>query len=295
MTTAEAWLAQCRVRVEARMSALLPDAPDCRLTAAMRHALLNGGKRFRPALVYATADALGMDIACADDAACAVEILHSYSLVHDDLPAMDDDDLRRGKPTVHRAFDEATAILAGDALQTLAFAVLAGRDPSPDEAVRRLRMVTVLAEASGTRGMAGGQMQDVLAEGQPLTLDALEQIHRLKTGRLIEACVTLGALSAGNAAGTTLAALEQWARHVGLAFQVQDDILDVVGEEAVIGKRRGADAQLAKTTYPALLGVDGARTLADELRRAAHAALDGQPMRTGLLRALADFVVDRAS
>lgn len=280
-------------RVDAEMDRWLPARADCRLTEAMRYALFNGGKRFRPALVYATVAALGTDDACADAPACAVEIIHSYSLVHDDLPAMDDDDLRRGKPTVHRAFDEATAILAGDALQTLAFRVLATCPRTHASADQRLRMIAILADASGTDGMAAGQMRDVEAEGKRIDLAALENIHRLKTGRLIQASVELGALTAGCSDARVLAQLQSWAGHVGLAFQVQDDILDVIGDETALGKRKGADAALDKSTYPALLGLDGARAKTEELRRKAHAALAGFTGNAEILKALADFVVDR--
>ncbi|MFP5382724.1 MAG: (2E,6E)-farnesyl diphosphate synthase [Gammaproteobacteria bacterium] len=280
-------------RIDDSIERWLPPRPGCRLTEAMRYSLLNGGKRFRPVLVYATATALGADVAQADAPACAVEIIHSYSLVHDDLPAMDDDDLRRGKPTCHRAFDEATAILAGDALQTLAFRLLAERNTSRATTGQRLRMITLLADASGTDGMAAGQMLDVEAEGQRIDAVALERIHRLKTGRLIEACVELGALAAGHDDGEVLAALARWARPVGLAFQVQDDILDVIGDESLIGKRQGADAALGKSTYPVLLGLAGARALAERLRQEAHAALAGFAGDAEMLHALADFVVDR--
>ncbi len=271
----------------------LPARPGCRLTEAMRYALFNGGKRFRPVLVYATAEALGAVPAHADAAACAVEIIHSYSLVHDDLPAMDDDDLRRGKPTTHRAFDEATAILAGDALQTLAFRVLATCPQLPVGAGERLDMIALLADASGTDGMAAGQMRDIEAEGRRVELAALEQIHRLKTGRLIAASVSLGAMAARCTDPDTRERLDRWADLVGVAFQVQDDILDVIGDEAALGKRKGADAALDKSTYPALLGLDGARAKAGQLRRQAHDALDGLTGDVRVLRALTDFVVDR--
>jgi len=280
-------------RVDAEMDRWLPARAGCRLTEAMRYSLFNGGKRFRPALVYATVAALGADDACADAPACAIEIIHSYSLVHDDLPAMDDDDLRRGKPTVHRAFDEATAILAGDALQTLAFRILATCPRTRATPEQRLRMIGMLADASGTDGMAAGQMRDIEAEGRRIDLAALENVHRLKTGRLIQACVELGALTAGCADPALLRQLETWAGHVGLAFQVQDDILDVIGDETTLGKRKGADAALDKSTYPALLGLAGARSKADELRQQAHSALAGFPGDASILRALADFVVDR--
>ncbi|MFP5440467.1 MAG: (2E,6E)-farnesyl diphosphate synthase [Gammaproteobacteria bacterium] len=290
-----AFLAASQQRVEDAMARWLPPHDDCRLTDAMRYSLFNGGKRFRPALVYAVADALGVDPSRADAPACAVEIIHSYSLVHDDLPAMDDDDLRRGKLTVHRAFDEATAILAGDALQTLAFRVLALCPTLQVPATQRLKMIALLADASGTRGMAAGQMADIEAEGKQIGLAALERLHRLKTGRLIEASAELGALATGNPEPAVLAMLQGWSTHVGLAFQVQDDILDVVGDESALGKRKGADAALAKSTYPALLGLDGARAKAEELRRQAHAALTGFPGDATLLHALADFVVDRVA
>lgn len=280
-------------RVDAAMDRWLPARPGCRLTEAMRYALFNGGKRFRPVLVYATAGTLGAAPEHADATACAVEIIHSYSLVHDDLPAMDDDDLRRGKPTTHRAFDEATAILAGDALQTLAFRVLASCPQLPVGADERLRMITSLADASGTDGMAAGQMRDIEAEGRRVELAALEQIHRLKTGRLIAASVRLGAMAARCRDPDTLTRLDRWADLIGVAFQVQDDILDVIGDEAALGKRKGADAALDKSTYPALLGLDGARAKAGQLRREAHAALDGLAGDTRVLRALTDFVVDR--
>ncbi len=287
------FLRNSQQRVEDAMACWLPPQSDCRLTDAMRYALFNGGKRFRPALVYAVADALGADAPCADAPACAVEIIHSYSLVHDDLPAMDDDDLRRGKPTTHRAFDEATAILAGDALQTLAFRVLALAPTLKVDATQRLKMITLLADASGTSGMAAGQMMDIESEGKQISLVALEKLHRLKTGRLIEASAELGALATGHPEPAVLTMLQTWSGYVGLAFQVQDDILDVIGEEATLGKRAGADAALEKSTYPALLGLPGARAKADELRRQAHAALAGFPGDARLLHALADFVVDR--
>lgn len=291
----QTFFTHCQRRVEDEMLRWLPAKSSCRLTEAMRYALFNGGKRFRPALVYATAEALGATLCVADAPACAIEIIHSYSLVHDDLPAMDDDDLRRGKPTTHRAFDEATAILAGDALQTLAFNILASCTRTQATPEQRLRMIALLADATGTDGMASGQMLDVEAEGLPVNLAALERIHRLKTGRLISACVELGALAAGNTDPQRLIQLAAWAGHVGLAFQVRDDILDVIGEEAAIGKRQGADAALQKSTYPSLLGLSGAQAKAEELRALSHAALANFDGNATLLHALADFVVDRTS
>lgn len=285
-----------RQRIDARLLAQIDELPDTapRLKAAMRHGLLLGGKRVRPFLVYAVGTMLGADEAVLDGPAVAIECLHAYSLIHDDLPAMDDDDLRRGHPTVHKAFDEATAILAGDALQTLAFSVLADH-PMP-EALRahQLQMLSALARASGYAGMCGGQALDLAAEGQQISLEALEQIHRHKTGALIECAVTLGALCHSATDEPLLAALQQYASAIGLAFQVQDDILDIVGDTATLGKPQGSDLALGKSTYPALLGLDAARALARELHQKALAALSPLPYNTHLLRAFADYIVERA-
>lgn len=264
------------------------------LRAAMRHGLLLGGKRVRPFLVYATGQLLGVDDAWLDGPAAAIECIHAYSLIHDDLPAMDDDDLRRGHPTVHKAFDEATAILAGDALQTLAFTILAGHPFPPALASQQVRMVAELARASGYQGMCGGQALDLDAEGKRVPLAALEQIHRHKTGALIECAVLLGALCRPGIESTTLDALRQYASAVGLAFQVQDDILDIVGDTATLGKPQGSDLAHEKSTYPALLGLDGAREMARSLHTQALAALDSLPYNTDILRAFADYVVERA-
>jgi farnesyl diphosphate synthase len=266
------------------------------MVAAMRHGALLGGKRLRPFLVYTTGQMFGVSLNNLDAPAAAVECIHAYSLIHDDLPAMDDDDLRRGQPTCHIKFGEANAILAGDALQTLAFSILADAD-MPDVALRdRLAMVSELATASGVAGMCGGQSLDLEAEDQQVGLEALEQIHRHKTGALIRAAVHLGALAAGEPGRAALPQLDRYAAAIGLAFQVQDDILDVVGETEKIGKRQGADQQHGKSTYPALLGLDSAKAKAWDLYQEALAALDtlaAQSYNTAPLRALASFIIER--
>jgi geranylgeranyl diphosphate synthase type II len=261
----------------------------------MRYSVVNGGKRIRPLLVYAACEALGGHAAQADGAACAVELIHAYSLVHDDLPAMDDDDLRRGLPTTHIAFDQATAILAGDGLQTLAFEVLADGSRNPQDADTRLLMIRALAHAAGPAGMVGGQAIDLGSVGHKLDQTALELMHRHKTGALIEASVSLGALASGQADAPALAALAAYAQAIGLAFQVQDDILDVESDTATLGKRQGADIARDKPTYPALLGLEAAKAYALELRDQALAALQTFDSRAEPLRALARFIVERRS
>ncbi len=286
-----AFFTSSQQRVEDAMARWLPPHADCRLTDAMRYSLFNGGKRFRPALVYAVAEALGAEAHCADAPACAVEIIHSYSLVHDDLPAMDDDDLRRGKPTVHRAFDEATAILAGDALQVLAFQSLAADAVAPD---RRVAMIALLAEASGTRGMAGGQAIDLAAVGRTLSLDEVEEMHRRKTGALLQASVLLGALASAHLDDATRARLERFGDRLGLAFQIVDDILDIEGDPALLGKTVGADIAHNKPTYPAVIGIDAARARARRLHDEALAELEPFGERGAMLRWLADYIIGRS-
>ncbi|RZU47745.1 farnesyl-diphosphate synthase [Fluviicoccus keumensis] len=258
------------------------------LTAAMRHAVLNGGKRVRPALAYAAAQACGGLPEQADAAAGAVELVHCYSLVHDDLPCMDDDDLRRGVPTCHKVYGEATALLAGDTLQTLAFVALTDGRLSGAQLARQVQR---LAHASAD--MAVGQALDLAAEGKALSLAELEAVHRHKTGALIRAAVFLGAVAAGCEDEQTLAALETYADRLGLAFQVHDDVLDVIGDTSTLGKKAGADAEHEKATYPALLGLDAARDLASRLHDEAVAALAPLGARAEALRWLADFLVDR--
>lgn len=274
----------------------LPGTGSPRLREAMRYAVLGGGKRLRPTLVYYAGLALGASPEALDDPAAAVELIHVYSLVHDDLPAMDDDDLRRGRPSCHRAFDEATAILAGDALQALAFERLAGGDGlAPEEAARRVTMCRLLARAIGTAGMAGGQAIDLEAVGHALDLPALQDMHRRKTGALIEASVLLGALAAGVGEGPRWNALRDYGAAIGLAFQIQDDILDVTGTTASIGKVAGADAAHAKPTYTSLMGLEGARNAAAQQHRRALEAIAPLGAAGRSLAELADFVVGRAS
>jgi geranylgeranyl pyrophosphate synthase len=247
--------------------------------------------------VYLTGQAFGAPLLRLDAPAAAVELIHAYSLIHDDLPAMDDDDLRRGRPACHRAFDEGTAILAGDALQALAFEVLArphhqpAGDSSPGQ---RVLMLATLARAIGTQGMAGGQAIDLEAIGKALGAEAIERMHRRKTGALIQASVELGSLAAGLADAPAYPALAAYGAEIGLAFQIQDDILDVTGETSIIGKKKGADAALGKPTYPSVFGLEAARRLAMQHRDRALAALDGLGAATLQLRQLAHYVVDRA-
>ena len=247
--------------------------PPVELHRAMRYAVLGGGKRLRPVLVYATGQALGAQPECLDASAAAVEIVHAYSLVHDDLPAMDDDDLRRGRPTCHVAFGEAMAILAGDALQALAFEILAGDETMRASHRTHVEMLRTLAAACGAHGMAGGQAFDLAAVGKPLSPEQLERMHVYKTGALIRAAVRLGALAAGGEDAGTLAALERYGHCIGLAFQIRDDILDVESDSATLGKTAGKDVAAAKPTYPAILGMAASRMQLAQLTDAAIAAL----------------------
>jgi len=288
----EGYRKACGERVNQRLSELL-DAqalPFARLGQAMRYSLINGGKRIRPLLVYAACEACGGELAQADDAAMAVELIHAYSLIHDDLPAMDDDDLRRGQPTCHRVFGEALAILAGNSLQSLAFECLAA---NPADSNCRLAMLATLAKAAGAAGLQGGQVIDLAAVGQTLTQDELTQMHRHKTGALIEASVRLGALASGHADKARLNALQQYAAAVGLAFQVQDDILDVQSDTATLGKTQGKDQLLNKPSFAALLGLPAAHQYAGELCQQAQDALHSFDKRAEPLRALARYIVAR--
>ncbi len=286
-------MTQCRERIEQVLDAVLPPAHTApeRLHGAMRYAVLGSGKRVRPILVYSAAKALGLPWERVDAAAAALELIHASSLVHDDLPALDDDDLRRGRATCHRAFDEATALLAGDALQTLAFGVLA-EDAHNAPAVR-VRMLASLAHAAGAQGMLGGQALDLASEGKQLDLEALKAIHRHKTGALIRAAVGMAAIATDGLSQRQAEALDHYAASIGLAFQVQDDLLDVEGETAVIGKASGADAAHHKATYPALLGVDAAHSAARELVDAAIAALASFDADADPLRWIARYIIDR--
>ncbi|MDE2155180.1 MAG: polyprenyl synthetase family protein [Xanthomonadaceae bacterium] len=267
--------------------------PPTELHRAMRYAVLGGGKRLRPLLVYATAHALGEDGRPLDAPACAVELIHAYSLVHDDLPAMDDDALRRGRPTCHVVFGEAMAILAGDALQALAFEILADETGRTADAATGMAMLRSLSRACGAEGMAGGQALDLAAVGRPLTLAELEHMHACKTGALIRASVQLGALASG-ADAATREALDRYADAVGLAFQVRDDILDVEGESAVIGKTAGKDAAADKPTFPSIIGLDASRARLTELTDAALAVIAPLGSRASLLAELARYAARRA-
>jgi farnesyl diphosphate synthase len=285
-----AWMGRIQARVEEALKRSLPGAQHApaRLHEAMRYATLEGGKRVRPLLVFAAGELAGADPARLEIAASAVEMIHAYSLVHDDMPCMDDDVLRRGKPTVHVEYDQATALLVGDALQTLAFQLLAESMKGGD-AGRQLEMVRTLALASGSRGMAGGQAIDLESTGRQLTQTELEFMHVRKTGALISAAVKLGALCSGPCP----AALEQYGHRVGLAFQVVDDVLDAEASTATLGKTAGKDSKQGKPTYVSAMGAPRAKAFAEELRRGAHEALAAFDARALRLRQLADFIVLR--
>ena len=282
-------------RVDRALDACLPGTQQCghKLTEAMRYSLIEGGgKRVRPVMVYAAGAAMGVDEAVLDTPACAVEMMHTYSLIHDDLPAMDDDDLRRGQPTCHRRFDEATAILAGDALQALAFEILARNDLQVDER-RQLQMLSLLATASGADGMAGGQAIDLAAVGSKLSLEELEGMHRLKTGALIRASILLGAMCSTTTTREELDLLGQYADCIGLSFQIQDDILDVIGDTETLGKPSGSDEKMQKPTYPSILGLDASRKLALDLHQKALVHLEPLDDCADTLRQLSSYIVER--
>jgi len=289
-----AWMSGVQARVERALERALPPAGHVprRLHEAMRYAVLGGGKRVRPLLAFAAGELSHAAPERLDAVACAIEFLHAYSLIHDDLPCMDDDVLRRGKPTVHVEFDEATALLAGDSLQSAAFEVLAGARLADDPAAQ-LEMVHAFAVAAGTRGMAGGQAIDLAALGTALTLPELEFMHILKTGALIRASVVLGVRCGERLEPAAAARLDRYAKCVGLAFQVVDDVLDAETPTATLGKTAGKDAAQGKPTYVSLLGTAQARELAQSLRRDAHAALEPFGGSAERLRELADFIVTR--
>jgi farnesyl diphosphate synthase len=270
----------------------LPIDTDDTVKSATFYSINNGGKRLRPFLVYTVGKLLGAKEADLDVAAAAIECIHSYSLVHDDLPAMDDDDLRRGKPTCHIAYDEAQAILAGDALQTLAFEFLSGHE-FDIPAKQQIKMINTLAIASGLQGMVGGQALDIAATDKSVTIEELERIHRLKTGALLNCAIQLGALCSPNVEENIIAALNSYGKNLGLAFQVQDDILDIEGDTAVLGKPQGSDLDNHKSTYPALLGLDGAKQKAYQLVENALSALDTIPQNTDVLAELAKYIIER--
>jgi farnesyl diphosphate synthase len=298
MTTPDfgAWARGVAGRMEGALSALLPssDIAPRRLHDAMRYSTLGGGKRVRAMLVFAAGEVSRADPARLEVAAAAVEMIHAYSLIHDDLPCMDDDVLRRGKPTCHVEFDEATALLAGDALQSLAFQLLADHALCATPAAQ-LQMVQVFAVATGSRGMAGGQAIDLESVGKPLTLPELEFMHILKTGALIRASVTMGALCGEELPRETLEQLDRYAKRVGLAFQVVDDVLDEESDTATLGKTVGKDQADNKPTYTSLMGLEPAKHFAAELLGEAHASLEGLGEGARRLRELADFIVHRES
>jgi len=282
-------------RVEHALDRRLPASvtEPARLHEAMRYATLSGGKRLRAALVYASGEALGTSLAVLDAPACAVELIHAYSLVHDDLPCMDDDDLRRGKPTVHRAFDEATAVLAGDALQPLAFELLA-RDPTlAVGAAQRIEMIGILAHACGSLGMAGGQTMDLDSIGGTMNAAQLQDCYRRKTGALIAVSVRLGAVAPQAPDAALTAALTRYGEAVGLAFQIADDVLDVESDTATLGKRAGADEARGKPTYPSVLGLEAAKAEARRLHREALESLGPLGDNGAPLAAMADFILAR--
>ena len=282
-------------RVNRALDACLPDKPTPKhnLIEAIRYSVIGGGgKRIRPAMVYASGEAMGVAMEHLDTPACAVEMIHAYSLIHDDLPAMDNDDLRRGQPTCHRRFDEATATLAGDALQAHAFEIMADKDWEVDEK-KQLEMIALLATASGSDGMAGGQAIDLASVGKPLTLEELEAMHRLKTGALIRASILLGAMCSTSVTDEELELLGKYADCIGLSFQIQDDILDVVGDTETLGKPRGSDEAMQKPTYPSILGLDASRNLALEQHEQALAHLASLDARADTLRQLSAYIVER--
>ena len=287
----ESW----RLRMERALDARLPksDVVPSRLHTAMRYSVLGGGKRIRPALLFATARALGLSEDEVEAAACAIELVHVYSLVHDDLPAMDNDDLRRGRPTCHKAFDEATALLVGDALQPLAFQLLAGDPALPASPAIRLRLIDMLAHASGTFGMAGGQAIDLAAQGTLLDINQVEDMHARKTGAVIRASVLMAAECVPPLDPQHYASLARFAAAVGLAFQIQDDLLDVTGDVSTLGKATGADSERAKPTHPAVIGIPASQQRVRLLHNQAIAALAPFGERASALRSLAHWLLSR--
>lgn len=286
-------IASYQARVDTCLDEALPPtslAPH-RLHEAMRYAVFNGGKRVRPLLVYAVGESLDVDPGLLDAPAVAIELIHAFSLVHDDLPAMDDDDLRRGKPTVHIEYDEATAILAADALQPLAFSVLAGVDDASANA--KVALVKLVADACGSIGMTGGQSIDLAAEGQTLTAEALEHMYSLKTGPLLHASIMSASLLREDIDSDKTAALDAFGHAIGIAFQIKDDILDIEGETHIIGKPAGSDEKLGKATYPALFGIDASRRRCDELLQSAMGNLQPFGKSAAPLAWLARYIVER--
>lgn len=283
-------------RVDEALAHFLPssDQTPTKLHEAMRYAVLGGGKRIRPVLAYATAECFGANLSDIDSAACAVELIHCYSLVHDDLPAMDNDDLRRGRPTCHKVYGDAMALLAGDALQCFAIEILSHGELDNAQALARLKMIAIISSASGSTGMAGGQAIDLASVGKALSIEQLEQMHRLKTGALIEASVSVGAIAA-QCDEDTLAKLQEYAQCIGLAFQIRDDLLDIESDTETLGKPQGSDQEQDKPTYPSILGLDGARDMAQQMHEKALNALSTLDSKVDPLRWLSSYIVQRAS
>ena len=288
-------LAAYQKRVNVALDKYLPadDPPEHNLAAAIRYSVMGGGKRIRPAMVYAAGEAIGVSTDLMDIPACAVEMIHAYSLIHDDLPAMDDDDLRRGRPTCHKAFDEATAILAGDALQALAYEILAKDDHIELTADHRIEMLSLLTEASGAHGMAGGQAVDLASVGKQLNLEQLEHMHQLKTGALIRASILLGGMCKQNITPLEIDILDNYALCIGLSFQIQDDILDVIGNTKTLGKPQGSDQAQKKPTFPAIIGLEESKQLALEQHNLALKYLEPLAEKADSLRLLSAYIVER--
>jgi farnesyl diphosphate synthase len=288
-------LAAYQKRVNAALDKYLPtdDPPEHNLAAAIRYSVMGGGKRIRPAMVYAAGEAIGVSTDLLDIPACAVEMIHAYSLIHDDLPAMDNDDLRRGRPTCHKAFDEATAILAGDALQALAYEILAKDDHKELTAENRIQMLCLLTEASGAHGMAGGQAVDLASVGKQLNLGQLEQMHQLKTGALIRASILLGGMCKPNVSKHEIDMLSNYANCIGLSFQIQDDILDVVSDTITLGKPQGSDEKQEKPTFPTIIGLEESRQRAIEQHELALKILEPMDKKADSLRQLSAYIVER--
>lgn len=283
------------LRIDQLLDFWLPKATisPIKLHEAMRYSAMAAGKRVRPTLVYATAETLGIPLERVDGPAVAIELIHAYSLIHDDLPAMDDDDLRRGRPTCHKQFDEATAILAGDAIQALAFYILSHDSSMTENAKNRLKMIETLALFSGSRGMAGGQAYDLDAVGKQLNIAELETMHIHKTGALIRTCIHLAALSADAFNDETFHALDQYAKAIGLSFQVQDDILDVISDTDTLGKPQGSDEALNKPTFPSIIGMQASREKMQELHQKALSSLETFDKKADLLRDISTWFIER--
>ena len=291
----QSYLEHCQQRVNAALDKCLPveDPPEHNLAEAIRYSVASGGKRIRPIMVYAAGEAMGLDEKVLDIPACAVEMIHAYSLIQDDLPAKDEDDLRRGQPTCHKAFDEATAILAGDALQALAYELLTNNTDTQLTDHHRIQMLKLLTHASGAHGMAGGQAVDLASVGKTLSLEQLEAMHRLKTGALIRASILLGAMCNPDISATELDILDKYSHCIGLSFQIQDDILDVISDTETLGKPQGSDEAQQKPTYPAILGLEASKQRALEQHELALEHLEPLGERASTLRQLSAYIVER--